>query len=73
MSAVLELTLNLMALNSVTPEDAGCQDVIAERLKNVGCAVQRLDFALTTEEHFACHMRPVGTVRIGVEIEKPDF
>lgn len=44
MSAVLELTLNLMARNSVTPEDAGCQDVIAERLKNVGCAVQRLDF-----------------------------
>ena len=44
MSAVLELTLDLMARNSVTPEDVGCQDVIAERLSKLGCSVQRLDF-----------------------------
>lgn len=44
MSAVLDLTLDLIARPSVTPEDAGCQDLIAERLAKAGCAVQRLDF-----------------------------
>ncbi|HWR95347.1 MAG TPA: succinyl-diaminopimelate desuccinylase, partial [Arenimonas sp.] len=44
MSAVLDLTLDLIARESVTPEDAGCQDVIAERLAKAGCTVQRLDF-----------------------------
>lgn len=44
MSAVLNLTMDLMARNSVTPEDGGCQDVIAERLSKLGCSVQRLDF-----------------------------
>jgi succinyl-diaminopimelate desuccinylase len=44
MSAVLDLTLDLIARQSVTPEDAGCQDVIVERLAKAGCAVQRLDF-----------------------------
>lgn len=44
MSAVLDLTLDLIARNSVTPNDAGCQDVIVERLQNAGCEAQRLDF-----------------------------
>ncbi len=44
MSAVLDLTLDLIARQSVTPDDAGCQDLIAERLGKAGCAVQRLDF-----------------------------
>jgi succinyl-diaminopimelate desuccinylase len=44
MSAVLDLTLDLIARVSVTPDDAGCQDLIAERLGKAGCAVQRLDF-----------------------------
>ena len=44
MSAVLDLTLDLISRNSVTPEDAGCQDLIAERLSRAGCQVQRLDF-----------------------------
>jgi succinyl-diaminopimelate desuccinylase len=44
MSAVLDLTLDLIARASVTPEDAGCQDVIAERLAKAGCSVQRLDY-----------------------------
>jgi succinyl-diaminopimelate desuccinylase len=44
MSAVLDLTLDLIARESVTPDDAGCQDLIAERLGKAGCAVQRLDF-----------------------------
>lgn len=44
MSAVLDLTLDLIARQSVTPDDAGCQDVIVERLAKAGCTVQRLDF-----------------------------
>ena len=44
MSEVLDLTIDLISRNSVTPEDAGCQDLIAERLSQVGCQVQRLDF-----------------------------
>jgi succinyl-diaminopimelate desuccinylase len=44
MSAVLDLTLDLIARVSVTPDDAGCQDLIAERLAKAGCTVQRLDF-----------------------------
>jgi succinyl-diaminopimelate desuccinylase len=44
MSAVLDLTLDLISRNSVTPEDNGCQDLIAERLVQSGCIVQRLDF-----------------------------
>ena len=44
MSEVLDLTIGLISRNSVTPEDAGCQDLIAERLSRAGCQVQRLDF-----------------------------
>ena len=32
-SATLELVQQLIRLRSVTPEDAGCQDLIARRLK----------------------------------------
>jgi succinyl-diaminopimelate desuccinylase len=37
MSAVLELTRQLIARPSVTPEDAGCQRLIAKRLLAAGC------------------------------------
>jgi succinyl-diaminopimelate desuccinylase len=46
MSAVLDLTLDLIARDSVTPNDAGCQELISERLQKVGCTVQRLDFGV---------------------------
>jgi len=54
MSAVLDLTLDLIARESVTPEDAGCQDLIAERLGKAGCTVQRLDFG-NVRNVFASH------------------
>jgi len=54
MSAVLDLTLDLIARQSVTPDDAGCQDLIAERLGKAGCAVQRLDFG-NVRNVFASH------------------
>lgn len=44
LSATLQLTLDLMARQSVTPEDAGCQDVLIKRLERCGFKTQRLRF-----------------------------
>lgn len=44
LSDVLELSCALIRRASVTPEDAGCQDLIAERLQKVGFSVQHLPF-----------------------------
>ena len=44
MSATLALTQNLMARNSLTPTDGGCQDVIAERLAAAGFHIEKLRY-----------------------------
>ena len=44
MSAVFELTCELIHRASVTPDDAGCQAVIAERLGRAGFAIEHLHF-----------------------------
>lgn len=44
MSDVLELTRELMHRRSVTPDDAGCQRLIAERLRANGFAIEHLRF-----------------------------
>ena len=44
MSATLELTQDLMARNSVTPADAGCQQVMAARLAALGFQVESLRY-----------------------------
>lgn len=44
MSAVLDLTSELIARQSVTPNDADCQALIAQRLGAAGCSVQHMDF-----------------------------
>jgi succinyl-diaminopimelate desuccinylase len=44
MSAVLDLTCELIARQSVTPNDADCQALIAQRLRAAGCRVQHMDF-----------------------------
>jgi succinyl-diaminopimelate desuccinylase len=41
-SATLELAQQLIRLRSVTPEDAGCQDIIARRLKPLGFALESM-------------------------------
>lgn len=41
---VLELTRELIARRSVTPDDAGCQEFIAQRLQRAGFACERLRF-----------------------------
>jgi succinyl-diaminopimelate desuccinylase len=43
-SPTLELALDLIARRTVSPEDGGCQDVIAERLDALGFRVERLNF-----------------------------
>ncbi|MDH5392109.1 MAG: succinyl-diaminopimelate desuccinylase [Gammaproteobacteria bacterium] len=42
MSSTLELTKDLIARQSVTPEDAGCQQLMAERLKKIGFEITHL-------------------------------
>jgi len=44
MAEVLELLTELIARESVTPNDAGCQDLIAERLGRAGFRVERMRF-----------------------------
>jgi len=47
MSDTLDLLIDLISRQSVTPEDAGCQDMIAERLTSLGFNEERLNFADT--------------------------
>ncbi|WP_369937536.1 succinyl-diaminopimelate desuccinylase [Xanthomonas tesorieronis] len=44
MSDVVDLTCDLIARPSVTPDDAGCQELIAQRLARAGFAIERLRF-----------------------------
>ena len=44
MSATLELTLDLIARNSVTPADAGCQQVMCDRLAAIGFHIESLRY-----------------------------
>ncbi len=41
-SATLELAQQLIRLRSITPEDAGCQDLIAQHLKPLGFALESM-------------------------------
>ena len=41
----LELTKQLISAQSVTPEDAGCQDLMAKRLEAIGFTVEELNFS----------------------------
>ncbi|MFU8833110.1 MAG: succinyl-diaminopimelate desuccinylase [Wenzhouxiangella sp.] len=54
MSEVLDLTKNLLSRASVTPEDAGCQELIAERLRAVGMEVESIEVGEVTNL-FAWH------------------
>jgi succinyl-diaminopimelate desuccinylase len=47
MTATLDLLMDLIRRESVTPNDAGCQDLIAARLEKCGFQAERLDFADT--------------------------
>lgn len=45
MSDILELTFDLIARASVTPEDAGCQAMLSDRMQPKGFKCEQLDFA----------------------------
>ncbi|MDO9104834.1 MAG: succinyl-diaminopimelate desuccinylase [Methylovulum sp.] len=47
MSETLDLLKTLIARASVTPDDAGCQDLLADRLTPLGFSAERLNFADT--------------------------
>ena len=44
MSSTLDLAIELVSRASVTPEDAGCQDVMIARLEAMGFTIERLRF-----------------------------
>ncbi len=44
MSAILDLTCELIRRRSLTPDDAGCQALIGERLRRAGFAIENLTF-----------------------------
>ena len=44
MSEVLDLARDLIARPSVTPDDAGCQALVADRLSRAGFAIESLRF-----------------------------
>ncbi len=45
MSATLDLAKQLISIPSVTPDDLGCQKIIADRLSNIGFEIENLRFA----------------------------
>jgi succinyl-diaminopimelate desuccinylase len=44
MSKTLELAKNLIGRRSLTPDDAGCQEILIERLENLGFSIERMRF-----------------------------
>ena len=44
MSKTLDLTKELIARKSVTPEDDGCQKLVAERLSKIGFLIEDLQY-----------------------------
>ena len=44
MNPTLKLAIDLISLESVTPEDAGCQSLLAERLANLGFKAEEINF-----------------------------
>jgi len=43
--STLELAKQLIAAQSITPEDAGCQDLMTKRLEAIGFSVEELNFS----------------------------
>ncbi|MFG1489893.1 M20/M25/M40 family metallo-hydrolase, partial [Oceanospirillum sp. HFRX-1_2] len=44
LSPTLQLAFDLISRHSVTPEDAGCQELMIERLEAIGFKIERLRF-----------------------------
>ncbi|MES2859171.1 MAG: succinyl-diaminopimelate desuccinylase [Pseudomonadota bacterium] len=63
MSDVLQLACDLIARPSVTPDDAGCQQLIAERLRLAGFACEHLRFG-EVDNLWATHGSGEGPVLV---------
>ena len=63
MSEVVTLTRELVARRSVTPEDAGCQALIAARLQRAGFTIEHLRFG-DVDNLWATHGRDDGPVLV---------
>jgi succinyl-diaminopimelate desuccinylase len=61
MSETLELTMELIRRKSVTPDDAGCQELLAARLASAGFAVERMRFG-DVDNLWAIHRGGEGPV-----------
>jgi len=44
MTATLELAKQLISIPSVTPDDLGCQKIIADRLEAIGFTIEHLRY-----------------------------
>ena len=44
MSATIELARELISRRSITPNDEGCQTILADRLEKLGFVIERMDF-----------------------------
>ena len=66
---VLELTRDLIARASVTPEDAGCQELLAGRLAAAGFTIEHLPFGPV--RNLWAHHRGAGTGKGGDDGEGP--
>src|SRR3970282_902229 len=71
MSDVFDLTCELIARASVTPEDAGCQALIASRLRSAGFACEHLRFG-AVDNLWATHGSDVGDGPTLVLLGHPD-
>ncbi len=54
MSATVDLTLDLLARNSVTPADQGCQEVMTRRLSGAGFDIENLRYG-SVDNFWATH------------------
>ncbi|MDD9893853.1 MAG: succinyl-diaminopimelate desuccinylase, partial [Gammaproteobacteria bacterium] len=59
MTPTLALTKELIRRKSVTPEDAGCQTLIAERLEKIGFTIENLRFG-EVDNLYATYGNPEG-------------
>ena len=63
MNDVLQLTCELIARPSITPDDAGCQPLIAQRLQAAGFSIESLRFG-DVDNLWATHGSGVGPVLV---------
>src|ERR1039457_3504875 len=67
MSDTLQLAKDLIARRSLTPDDAGCQDILIERLEKLGFKIERMRFG-NVDNFWAPRC---GAYRAGGELVQP--